>query len=309
MRNVWLGLLVAGTAACSSSATFEHRSELEFATRGVGLAPDGRDGVVGMLGTTCHVDVADARVGSDYNFPSDQETVHDNSTLLGEPAVVVISDMGAHVTYPERVWDWSADDFGRPGVVDGRIWAEGVVLLGDGSGDGCQLAWNSAGDVASLSVEGMCVGAGMAIDRGTGRVFVGNGDELLSATPEGAEDLGHGADLVSWDGAAEVLYAATAGDSTLFGLEADGGLRWSTDVGGAITGFDTLGALGQAVVMTRLESGLGALVTVDGFTGEITSEMDTPEAALSVETSDNGKTLALSLPREVHFFDVPAISE
>jgi hypothetical protein len=63
-------------------------------------------------------------------------------------------------------------------------------------------------------------------------------------------------------------------------------------------------ALAQAVVMVSLDSGLGALVTVDGFTGEITSTLTTPEAATHVETDDEGKSLALTLAREVHFFSV-----
>ena len=311
MRNVWLGLVVAGAAACSTPAsTFEHRSELEFATRGVALAAGGEDGVVGMMDTTCQVDVSDARIGSDYNFPTSDEVVHDNSLIGTTPAVIVISDIGAHVTYPGRTWDWTADDYGRPGIVAGRIWSEGVLLLGDDGAGGCELSWfvNEGADVSSLSVPGAaCGGGGLAIDRLTGHVYVGTGEGILSADPSGTSDLPVEADLVVYDAAADVLYAALAGDSMLYGLEVDGTQRWATDMGGAITSFDAMGSLAQAVVMVSLDTGLGSLMTVDGFTGAITSNLTTPEAALHVETDDEGKSLALALAREVHFFSVEGL--
>jgi len=305
MRHVWLGLVIAGAAACNNpSSTFEHRSELEFATRGVALAPDGDDSVVGMMDTTCQVTVADARIGSDYDFPTATETVHDNSLLYGEATVIVISDQGAHVTYPERFWDGMAEDFGNPGVVDGRVYGEGIVLLGDTSEDGCELQWATESDIAAVAVAGMCSGAGMAIDRESGRVWLGDGDKIVSALPGGSSDITQAADLVAWDSAAEVLYAAKAGQPILHGLEADGTLRWASDVGGEIVAFDTMGALGKAAVMVAVDGGQGALVTVDGFTGAIETALTTPEPSLGIETSDNGKAMALTLPREVHFFSI-----
>jgi len=304
MRHVWLGLVIAGAAACnSSSSTFEHQSELEFATRGVALSPGGDDSVVGMMETTCQVDVLDARIGDDYDFPTAAESVHDNSLLLGEDTVLVISDAGAHVTYPERFWDGMTDDFGRPGVVDGRIYADGIALLGDDGEEGCELEWYNGSDVASLSVASMCAGAGMAIDRETGRVWLGDGDKVVSAQPGGSSDVDQAADLLAWDASAQVLYAAKAGATVLHGLEADGTLRWASDVGGAIVDFDSMGDLGKAAVMIARD-GQGAIVTIDGFTGTIEGEMSTPEAALDLETSDNGKAMALVLPREVHYFEI-----
>lgn len=305
MRHVWLGLVIAGAAACNStSSTFEHRSELEFATRGVALGPLGEDSVVGMMDTTCQVSVADARIGADYDFPTATETVRDNSLLYGESTVIVISDQGAHVTYPERFWDGMSEDFGRPGVVDGRVYGEGVVLLGDDGEEGCELEWNTGADIASLSVAGMCAGAGMAIDRETGQVWLGDGSKVVTAQPGGSSDIDQAADLLAWDATAQVLYSAKAGSEILHGLEADGTLRWASDVGGGIVGFDSMGPLGKAAVMVAVEGGQGAIVTVDGFTGVIEGTMTTPEPALAVETSDNGKAMALTLPREVHFFEI-----
>ena len=302
MRVLWLGLVAVGAAACATPAVnFEHQSELAVASRGVALNTEGLDGIVGMFGTTCRVNVNDGSIGEDYNFPTEDEEVVDAAVLYGDNAVLVISDMGAHVTYPDRVWDWGTDDFGGPGVLEGGITDDGVAML---AGDPCRVDWSSGTDAVSTGVPAdYCAGASFSVDRDDGRVFVANG-EVAKVTEEGYETIADGADLVVWDMEAQVLYATLVGSSTLHGIEADGALRWTTEVEGAIVSLDVMGMLGQAAVMVEKENGAGALLTVDGYTGEITSELATPSAAEAVESSDNGKTLALVLPREVHFFNV-----
>jgi hypothetical protein len=261
------------------------------------------DGVVGMFGTTCRVNVNDGTIGEDYNFPTEDEEVVDATVLYGDNAVLVLSDLGAHVTYPDRVWDWGTDDFGGPGVLEGTITNDGVAML---SGDPCRVDWNSGTDAVSTEVpDDLCQGASFTADREDGRVFVANGD-VFKVTEDGYENIADGADLVVWDMAAEVLYATTTGSSTLYGIEEDGTQRWLTEVEGAIVTLDVMGMLGQAAVMIEKDNGAGALLTVDGYTGEITSSLATPSAADKLESSDNGKTLALVLPREVHFFSVRA---
>ncbi|MBW2257468.1 MAG: hypothetical protein JRI25_23110 [Deltaproteobacteria bacterium] len=302
MRNLWLGLVVVGASACTTSAVnFEHQSELAVASRGIALNTDGVDGVVGMFGTTCRVMVHDGTIGEDYNFPTEDERVVDATELFGDNAVLVISDMGAHVTYPDRVWDWGTDDFGGPGVLEGSIYDDGVAMLADNP---CRVDWSNGTDAVTTEVpDDLCQGASFTADRSDGRVFVANGD-VVKVTEDGYENIAEGADLVVWDMAAQVLYATLTGSSTLQGIEEDGAIRWTTEVEGSIVTLDVMGMLGQAAVMVEKANGAGALLTVDGYTGEITSSLATPSAAEQVESSDNGKTLAVVLPREVHFFNV-----
>lgn len=306
MRSLTLVLLATGASACSTSAVnFEHRSNLEVNTRGVALATSGDSSVAGMFGTTCHIAVADASVGEDYNFPTENEMVRDNSTIHGDPAVLVVSDFGAHVTYPENTWDWSTDDYTTPGVADGQIFEDGVVLLVDDPTDGCRVDWNSGSDVVSTAVPGaFCSNTAITVDRRSGDTYLANGDEIIAVTEDGFTVIGVGADLVVWDRDAQVLYAGLYGDTSFRGLESDGGVRFDLQLEGTITSFDAMGPLAQAAVMVERPGGSGALITVDGFTGEITSTLSTPSAADTVETSENGQSMALVLPREVHFFSV-----
>lgn len=305
MRRVWLGLIIAGSTACTPSAVqFEHQSELGANTRGVALAADGADGVAGMFGTTCRVTVATADIGADYDFPTNEEMVVDNSMMFGDAAVLVLSDFGAHVTYPDNTWNFDSDDFNTPGVVDGMIFEEGVTLLVDDGTEGCKVEWNSGSDVASTAIPGAFCDAAIAVDRSTGQAFVANGDEILSVTQDGYTVIGTGADLVVWDGSASVLYAALTGDSSFWGYEANGATRFEIDLGGAVTAMDTMGPVAQAAVMVEKAGGAGALITVDGNTGEILSTLATPSAVDEIDLSDNGRSMALVLPREVHFFNV-----
>ncbi len=306
MRCFGLGVLVLGVSACGSqSMHFEHQSELPVTTRGVAIDASGTDAVAGMFATTCRVSLADGAIGEDYDFPTDSEKVVDHSTLFGESAVLVISDAGAHTTYPDRVWDWSTQDHPSDGVVDGRLWSEGVALLDNSSGGGCQATWVAGSDVTRTPLAASsCDGASVSVDRDTGTMFIGAGAEVVKATAAGSSVIGHDANLVAWDVRAQVLYAAQAGDSTLYGLEADGSVRWMSDLEASIVSLDAMGPLGRAAVMVANDSGTGSLLTVDGLTGEIASTLGTPEAADQVRISDNGRAMALILPREVHFFRV-----
>lgn len=304
MRNMWLGFALAGLAGCSAqTVTFEHQSELEVATRGVALNSDGRDAVAGMYGTTCRVNVGTADLGDDYNIAeTDDEEVQDAGVISGVNAVMVVSELGAHVTYPDNFWEWQPDDVGGPGVLEGRIFNDGFALLNDD----CTVDWYSGTDVATTSVGGDCNGAGFTVATASGEAFVANGEAVLHATPDGAEQIGEDADIVVWDAAAEVLYAARSGETTVRGLESDGTLRWSTDVSGGVVSIDQMGPIGQAAVMVARADGTGALLTIDGFTGELLSTMSTPAPANQITTSAGGNSMAMILDREVHFFNVRA---
>lgn len=301
MRNVWMGLLLAGAAGCTNqSVTFEHQSELDTNTRGVALLDDGLHGQAGMYGLTCRINTADASIGEDYDFPSNSETVVDGGTIGTDPAVLVISEVGAHVTYPNRGWDWSTSEYDNPNLVDGAVYDSGiVVLVNDGS-----VQWVSGDQVATAPAAVDATVHGMTVTP-SGTAFIGTTAGVISVDPSGSStDVGAEADLLAWDDAAEVLYTAMSGTTTLSGIEADGTVRWTTELPGNITSLDAMGPLAQAAVMVEDASGTGELVTVDGFTGAITSSLTTPSAADDLVVSGNGHTMALVLPNEVHFFAV-----
>lgn len=306
MRNLWLGLVVAGAAACSSPAVnFEHQSELEVATRGVALGAAGLDGVAGMFGTTCRINVSDASVGEDYNFPTDEERVVDASILDGDDVVLVLSDVGAHLTVPNDGLGEESYNIGD--VVEGQIFNDGLALLIDAA-DGTRLDYVVGDSAMSVDLpDDMCLaGCSLSVDRNDATTFISNGEDVVRVTDDSIDTIAGDADIAVWDMEAQVLYTALSGDTVLRGLEADGTERWATQLDGAIVSLDNMGPVAQAAVMVEHDTGAGSLLTVDGYTGEVTSSLATPSAANKVETSDNGGTLALILDREVHFFAVRA---
>lgn len=301
MRNVWIGLLLAGASGCTTqSVTFEHQSELDTNTRGVALLDDGLHGQAGMYGVTCRVNVADASIGEDYDFPTSDEQVVDGGTIGTDPAVLVISPVGAHITYPNRGWDWSTSEYDNPNLVDGAVYDDGiVVLLNDGS-----VQWVSGDQVASAPAAVDASAYGISVSP-SGTAFIGTSTGVVVVDQGGSPStIGTEADIVVWDESAEVLYTALSGTTTLSGIEADGTVRWTTEMPGTITSLDAMGPLAQAAVMVEDASGTGELITVDGFTGEITSSLTTPSAAEALVTSGNGHTMALVLQNAVHFFTV-----
>lgn len=300
MRNVWIGLVLAGAAGCSTQAvTFEHQSELETNTRGVALLDDGLRGQAGMYGTTCRVNLTDASIGEDEDFSSEEELVVEGGTILGEPAVLVLSDLGAHLTYPNGGFG-VYDNYENPNVVDGAIYDEGiVVLLNDGA-----VQWVNDGVVTAVPAVIDSPAYGIAVTP-SGTVFVGTSAGVITVDAGGTPStVADAADIVVWDDVAGVLYTATSGTPTLSGIELDGNVRWTTELSGNITAVDAMGPLAQAAVMVENPSGTGELVTVDGFTGGVTSSLTTPGTAEALVMSGNGKSMALVLGSEVHFFNV-----
>lgn len=298
MRNVWMGFLLAGMTGCSTQAVnFEHQSELEVNTRGVALLDNGLHGQVGMYGTTCRVNVADASIGEDYEFPGDDEAVVDAGTIDDAAVVLVVSDIGAHLTFHDT-FGVQPLDFEDATIVDGAVYNDGIVTLHD---DG-SVKWWVDGNVVATQTD-VALSNRLTVTP-EGIAFVGTTNGVVVVDGEGSSTTIDGAELVTWDEFAGVLYTAAAGDTWLSGVEGDGTVRWTTEMPGAIVAIDTMGPLASAAVMVEHANGTGELVTVDGYTGEITSSLTTPSAARSIHTSGNGRSMALALDREVHFFNV-----
>ena len=78
--------------------------------------------------------------------------------------------------------------------------------------------------------------------------------------------------------------------------------RWNAVLPGNVVAIDVM--KGSVAVMIALGNGTGELIVLDGITGLETSNLTTPTPAEDVKVSPDGDTLAMVLPREVHFFNV-----
>jgi len=311
MRQLALLGLVVATAGCSDALMFTHQSTLYQNTRGIILHDtDGwgyAGGQVGMVGTTCAVDTEWATVGTDYDYPGTDETVEDVGDQGGNIVVLVASDEGVHIQKDDGFWGSDTEDIPVPDVQQGRLLDdEGVVVLvGDDEDCGVEWVGTTAPGRTDLSPD-VCAGnPGLGVDPTLGSAFVGHRGGVSLVTPSATEVITEEpSELVEWDPVAEVLYAAEIGSTTVRGIEVDGALRWTTEVGGAVVALDDMGARASAVVTVTYEMGSGGVVVIDGFTGEISNGFDTPGPADEVRTAHDGRTLALADDQQVHFYKV-----
>ena len=77
-------LLLLSACGSSDEASFVYQSSLgDIRTNGVVLLPGGETAVAGMFGSTCTIDTTFGLIGSDYDFPGDDERVEDAGTVMG----------------------------------------------------------------------------------------------------------------------------------------------------------------------------------------------------------------------------------
>ena len=300
-----IGAMVVACAAChgpQSELELRHLSALETPTRGLVLAEGGDMARAGMYETTCDVDSETASPGADYDARGEDDTVVAGGTSPSRGLVSVVWAGGAlHVNTPDDTGG------GRGLVLDGFVGAgfrgRGLVEV-HGTGTECTATWRDL-DLAiedSVSLPSSTCQGGPVANSGHGLdVFVATREDITVADPGGSTPFGAGADLLAWDDTAQVLYAANRGESWVQGWEHDGTLRWEVTLGGGVRGLDDLGARGAAAVTLDTTDG-GAFVVLDGQTGAVLEDLDTPSAAESVVASANGETVALVLETEVHFY-------
>lgn len=297
MRTILVAVTLALAAGCTSDMAFEHRSMLDGRTRGVALEDDS-SARVGMFGNTCGIDVSSSAIRSDVDIAMNEDFVRD---AFGGKVLVQGSD-GLHIFDPvERGWSWGPADAVLPGndLVDGALTDVGTVGL---SGD-CSVTWTGDLTGSTQVSDAGCEEASFSVDRETGTAYVGKDGVITAATLEGIVEVAEG-DLAVWDSAAEALYVADRGGLELRALEYDGAERWALVLEGGVVSMEVLGARGGVAVMVERTDGSGALLTIDGFTGEIHAAMDLPSAAPEMTSSDSGRTLAVILPGQTHFFGI-----
>jgi hypothetical protein len=295
MRTLAIALTLGAAVGCTpDSVTFQHESTLYDQTRGLTLQDD-TSAQGGMVGNTCEINITNGTIGQDVDVAESDDQVEDAFNGV----VLVRGTDGLHLYEPEnygRDWTYNPSVPGSD-IVDGAIVDGGVVAVRTDA-SGITVDWS--GDMnASTTIAGGSVD-GLSVDRTNGTAYVVSDGTVDAVSADGSVTVDSG-DMAVWDSAANILYVADAGGSELRGIEADGGIRFATALDGNVASLGTLN--GQAVVSIAIGDE-GALVIVDGYTGEIVSQQATPSGADSIETSQSGETLAVVLRNSVHFFRV-----
>lgn len=293
MRVLLVGLgLVAAVGCTTNQVGVEHTAQLETRARGLALLDDQDSSQVGMAGNTCQVQTSTGAIGADVDVaPGEEDVVTDafgtDTVIIGQAGVYVLDGSG---------WGGYEPVVSQVGVTDARLTDSlDVVALSDSG----SVSWNGGDPVATSGA------SDFAIDRVSGTAFVVDGSGLSVVTPDGATTTATGNyDLVAYDPASDAVYVATIGGSEVRALEVNGTQRWAADLGGSITSLDDMGAAGSVAIMMEVPSGMGELVVLDGRSGEQLSSVATPSAADEVLVGNNGESMALVLPNEVHFFSI-----
>ncbi len=291
---------IALTIGCApSDQAFKHESTLMDDARGVVVTDDGT-AEAGMGGATCQVETDSGNIDEDVDVAESDDEVEDGL----DGVVLVRGSDGLHLYDPDAGWngeDWNDEfDWGEPEYtpdVPGNDFTDGALFDGGILGVRGDRGLQWTGDlIGALNVPGGI--DSLDVDDDSGSAFITSNGAVSVATPEGITELADG-DRVAWDGAGQVLYVATAGDSVLRGLEIDGALRFSTDLLLPITAVT--GAAGEAI-LTIGDVEHGQLVRVDGYSGELLSTQPIPAAARHIDSDDSGSTVAVTGMGETHFF-------
>lgn len=311
MRGIGWSLALLAATGCTSGGdvSFEHRSSLETRARGFGIHDDGSSAQVGMAGNTCEVETASGMIGMDYDVAvAEEDDVQD--TVGTDTIVIGQSGTGIFTLDRNEFFDsyLPTPTVDVTDVTEARFTETGIVAVRDQAG-GLTVDWYENGaTVDSQNVPADVSTGGMTVDRATGTVYLPSDSGVVVVTPNGVDTTGEAGDLAAWDATAQVLYVATVGDSVLSGLEADGTVRFSTDLGSPISAVDDMGSMGAAAVMVGTNTS-GAIVTVDGVTGEIRSEFATPSTADEIQVNASASVLAVRLADELHFYSINLTAE
>ena len=304
MRSVFLLTTLTMLAACSEGPQFSHTSSLYQATRGVALTDLG-DARVGMSGTTCDVDPDYGNIGSDYNFPGNDDFVHD----VDRGKMVITSDDGVHVVDNGSMSFGGRDDFLLPAgeYTDAVAIDDGAVVLAE-TASGCQVHWAGVADTsAALKPEVCGASTALAADPVTGEAWVASPAGVYTGTPDGgswesAVDVA--SDMIVFDSETEFMYTALSTEGIVRAFDLGGLEVWASEPLGQITDLEAFGDRAQVLVSVIEADGSGRLFVLDGYTGLVVSEMGPPDAAQRISASEGGNRIALMRSTDVHFYEV-----
>ena len=306
-------LTVLVTTGCDlQSDPLNYESTLGYATRGLVLHNEDANvdsgAQVGMNSTTCAFDTEYGSIGTDYDYPSDSESVDDSVTTdSGDVQVIVTSDKTVHIQETDG-WNASSSDYDIEGVLVARSFDDGALVLSEGNGNACTLT--TVGTSADATVEmdpaQQCAGIHtLETDPTLGRGWVGSDQGLWAF--EGTEVVSISetpSNIVAYDPYTDALYTAEVGGSVVTALDADGSERWTTDVGSPIFSLDDLGAEESVAVSVNYADGTGGLIFLDGWTGVNRATVAVATQNNRVVTSRDGHKLSVASANSVDFYEV-----
>lgn len=282
--------------AYEGSESWAARTVFEEEIQGAAFLP-GRDEVIsGIYGQSCGIDPDNGDIGSDYDLDwNDVDTVVDEGN---GNTVIVATQAGVHG------WDiesGSAVTWELPGALDAASTPEGVIALSQPGFD-CVVNWRKDFAWTQVIIPGKrCDGpVGFDVDPDDGEAWVGTPDGLDKVDVEGNRTpVDPDGDLVAWDAIAKVLYVGQYGGTTLHGVEKDGTVRWTVDVGGRMAALKAVD--GMAYVSIDTGDG-GGIRTVDGLTGKVGGDLRLPRVATRLDASPDGTRMVLGFGTHSAFF-------
>lgn len=295
MRSASTLVLLATLAACQSESELRFVSTLDSETSGVRFSEDGTQSHVGMAGMTCTVSTEWGCPTDDADLPTEREVVLDHY----EGQTLAATADAVHIIDAEG---WVRDaDLPVSAVHAARYTDRGVLMLRGGS-DSCEI---QVGDTHTDVPDSFCVeGLQPDVDRTRGAFYIAAVDGVYALDETGAHLLAEDADLVAWDPTLQQAYLADKGGTVVTAVKRDGTLVWTTDVGLPISDLETRGTTGQVLVLVEDEDGLGSLIRLSGEDGKRMGESTVPTDEGDVVVSDNGLTVGIILPEQVHFFEL-----
>lgn len=287
LKSIFMTILLSGCTI--DQVEFAHQSTVETRARGVGLHHSGSFAQIGMLDNTCDIQTSTGFIGSDFDLVvGEEDKVEDTFGSLA----LVTGTSGQELYILDRE-DYSSYFVDAVSVDQARFYNDGVVILSN-----CNLTWMATQE-DQISV-GVPCGEGFAVDPNTGAAYLGTPDGLVVASPNDIQTTGVPGTLIAYDSTLGMVYTATSGDNTVIGVR-EGAQVWSTDLDQPISSLDGMGERGMVAVMIG-DSDSGAIVTLDGLTGSISTIFQTPSTANNIDVSGNGSVIAITLDDEVHFY-------
>ncbi len=265
---------------------------------------------VGMSGTTCDVTIEDGAIGTDYDYPGDNDRVVDSGPdpVTGSDVVVVTSDKGVHIQEGSDFWGATSIDYDVPaGVVDATLTDDAVVVLTED----CEVGFVHGDDPTGVGVmPEFCEGTTeITANPETGDAWIGSENGLVLVDPKGDAELVDEApsEIVAWDAESDCLYTAARGSDTVYALEADGSIRWVSDVRGEVLDIAEGDNGGRAIV--AIASGMGGeIVQLDGYTGLELGSKSVNTRPDAITTANGGRSLAVAGSNRVDFYNASMLS-
>lgn len=288
IRGIILSLLLVGCTV-TDAVGLTHRSTVATRTQGFSLNYSGEFAQLGMMDNTCRVQTQTGFIGDDYDVVGGEE---DKVEDISGTSTLVIGASGNNA-YTLNSTNLSNSIIYSGPVDQAKFIDNGAVILSN-----CTVSWLTEGNVTSIPAP---CNAQLSVNPINGTVYLGTSENIVIATPDGLQTTDSSGSLIAFDSSLNILYSGRVGDSFVTGLQ-DGIQIWSTNLGQPVSSLDDMGERGMVAVMIGGSEG-GAVIFLDGLTGEVKSNFITPTTADSIKVSGNGAVIAIGLPNEVHFYD------